>query len=79
VSPDVEKTNLIWALDREGVAASMAEVGMLIHFALRDLCPEAAVNPFTGAIVPKSTPPSPTYAECSATRPTNRLRARAKR
>jgi len=39
VSPDLEKDNLGTALFNQGVAASRAEVGTLIHFALRDLCP----------------------------------------
>lgn len=39
VSPDVEKDNLDLSLSNQGVAASRAEVGTLIHFALRDLCP----------------------------------------
>jgi hypothetical protein len=40
VSPDYEKVSLVGSLSNRGVAASMAEVGTLIHFALRDLCPE---------------------------------------
>jgi hypothetical protein len=39
VSPDLENDNLGKALFDQGVAASRAEVGTLIHFALRDLCP----------------------------------------
>jgi hypothetical protein len=39
VSPDVEKDNLDVSLSNQGVFASRAEVGTLIHFALRDLCP----------------------------------------
>jgi Protein of unknown function (DUF732) len=40
VSPDVEKDNLDASLSSQGVFASRAEVGTLIHFALRDLCPK---------------------------------------
>jgi len=39
VSPDVEKDNLDMSLSNQGIAASRADVGTLIHFALRDLCP----------------------------------------
>jgi hypothetical protein len=39
VSPDYEKDNLDRALSNQGVTASRAEVGTLIHFALQDLCP----------------------------------------
>jgi hypothetical protein len=39
VSPDFEKDKLDASLSNQGVAASRAEVGTLIHFALRDLCP----------------------------------------
>lgn len=39
VSPDFEKDNLDATLFKQGVAASRAEVGTLVHFALRDLCP----------------------------------------
>lgn len=40
VSPDVEKGRLGTQLSNQGVAASNADVGTLIHFALRDLCPD---------------------------------------
>ena len=39
VSPDVEKDNLVTLLSNQGVAASRAEMGTLVHFALQDLCP----------------------------------------
>jgi Protein of unknown function (DUF732) len=39
VSPDVERDNLDTALFRQGVASDRASVGTLVHFALRDLCP----------------------------------------
>ena len=39
VSPDVERDNLQMSLLNRGVAASRADVGTLVHFALRDLCP----------------------------------------
>ena len=39
VSPDVEKGHLGTQLSNQGIASSNAEVGTLIHFALRDLCP----------------------------------------
>jgi hypothetical protein len=39
VSPDLEKDRLGTSLSNQGVAASRAEVGTLIHFALRDICP----------------------------------------
>lgn len=39
VSPDFEKGQLGTQLSNQGVASSNAEVGTLIHFALRDLCP----------------------------------------
>lgn len=39
VSPDLEKGRLGTQLSNQGIASSNAEVGTLIHFALRDLCP----------------------------------------
>ncbi|OBJ97956.1 hypothetical protein A9W96_18880 [Mycobacterium sp. 1245852.3] len=39
VSPDLEKGHLGTQLMSQGIASSNAEVGTLIHFALRDLCP----------------------------------------
>ena len=39
VSPDVEKDNLGTSLLNQGVAASRADLGTLVHFALTDLCP----------------------------------------
>jgi hypothetical protein len=40
VSPDVERDNLVTGLVlNQGVAASRADVGTLVHFALKDLCP----------------------------------------
>ena len=39
VSPDVERDKLQTGLLNQGVAASKADVGTLVHFALRDLCP----------------------------------------
>jgi Protein of unknown function (DUF732) len=39
VSPDVEKDQLGTSLMNQGVAASRAEMGTLVHFALQDLCP----------------------------------------
>ncbi|WP_445161435.1 DUF732 domain-containing protein [Mycobacterium sp. Dal123C01] len=39
VSPDLEKGRLGMQLSNRGIASSNAEVGTLIHFALRDLCP----------------------------------------
>lgn len=39
VNPDTERDNLQMSLLNQGVAASTADVGTLVHFALRDLCP----------------------------------------
>ena len=38
-SPDIEKDKLGTSLLNQGVAASRAETGTLVHFALQDLCP----------------------------------------
>lgn len=40
VSPDLEKGHLGTQLLNQGIAASNADVGTLVHFALRDLCPD---------------------------------------
>jgi hypothetical protein len=40
VSPDVEKGNLQMGLLNQGINTSNADVGTLVHFALRDLCPD---------------------------------------
>jgi hypothetical protein len=40
VNPNTERDNLAGDLMlNKGIAASMADVGTLVHFALRDLCP----------------------------------------
>lgn len=40
VSPDYERDYLQMGLLNQGVAAATADVGTLVHFALRDLCPD---------------------------------------
>lgn len=39
VSPAFEKGQLGTQLSNQGIASSNAEVGTVIHFTLRDLCP----------------------------------------
>ncbi len=41
VSPDYERDYLQMKLMNQGVAAATADVGTLVHYALRDLCPDA--------------------------------------
>jgi hypothetical protein len=45
VSPDFERDKLQTSLMNQGVAASRADVGTLVHFALRDLCPNVPTPP----------------------------------
>jgi hypothetical protein len=44
VNPDLEKDRLDLSLLNQGVTASRADVGTLIHYALRDLCPDVPNN-----------------------------------